>query len=280
MRVVVFGATGVLGRQVVPRLVERGHQVRAVVRRAEQAAKWQHLGVETQLGDILDANTVGAAVTGCAAALHLATAIPHVGGAQDWTLNDRIRREGTRHLLTACESAGCRRYIQQSIAFMCGDTGGAPADESSPLEPNAFLQSALDMEAMVKAATLDWCMLRGGLFYGPHTFEDGWRDSAGQGTLELPGDGASRLSLVHQVDMARAVVLATENASGRTVYNVVDDEPVSYRDLFAYLAALCGGPAPVTGGEAFLPSFAASNRRIKAELGWMPAYPTYRSGMV
>ena len=280
MRIVVFGSTGVLGRQVIPRLLERGHQVRAVARRPEKATRWQHLGVETVRGDILDAATVDSAVRGCDVALHIATAIPHADGESDWDLNDRIRRDGTRNLLAACERAGCRRYIQQSIAFMCGDSGGAPADESRPLEGSSFLQSALDMEALVQASSLDWCMLRGGLFYGADTFEDDWRKSAAQGTLMLPGDGMHRLSLVHQVDMARAVVLASESARPRTIYHVADDEPVSYRVLFGHIAALCGGPVPATGGEMFLPPCAASNKRIKAELGWMPAFATYRSGML
>jgi len=277
MRVVVFGATGVLGRQVIPRLVERGHGVRAVVRRPSEAHALVALGVEVVQGDILDRASVMASTAGCTAALHLATAIPKPGGATDWSLNDRIRREGVRHLLDACAASGCRRYIQQSIAFLCGDEGGL-ADEDQALAENAFLQSAHDMETAVRASTLDWCLVRGGLFYGPQTFEDGWRAAARAGQLTLPGDGAARLSPVHVIDMARAVVLATEAAPARSIYHAVDDEPVSYRTLFGYFCAQYGMPAPAAGGEPFLPGFAASNARIKRELGWQPAYPSYRSG--
>lgn len=103
MQVVVVGATGVLGRHVVPRLRERGHRVRAVVRKAEQAVGLQRRGVEAVLGDILDAASLTAAAADCEAALHLATAIPKPGGPQDWGPNDRIRREGTQNLLAACQ---------------------------------------------------------------------------------------------------------------------------------------------------------------------------------
>src|SRR5579885_2934342 len=101
MRILVVGATGVLGRNVLPRLLERGHRVRAVARRVEQVEMLQRLGVEARLGDILDASSLLSAAKGCDAALHLATAIPRPGQPGDWSLNDRIRREGTRNLLAA-----------------------------------------------------------------------------------------------------------------------------------------------------------------------------------
>lgn len=279
MRIVVVGATGVLGRQVVPRLLERGHRVRAVVRKPEQAAKLQQLGTEPILGDILDPTSMDTALTSCEVVLHLATAIPKPGGAQDWARNDRIRREGTQNLLTACQRTGVHRYVQQSIAFLYRDQAGVLADETTPLQPNPFLQSTLDMEALVQTSLLDWCILRGGFFYGPGTFEDAWQDAARQGALQLPGDGSGRISLIHAVDMAHATVLAAEKAPARSIYNVVDDQPVTYKELFQHIATLVGGPSPTPGGPEFLPSFACRNDRLKAVLGWLPAYPTYRSGL-
>jgi nucleoside-diphosphate-sugar epimerase len=279
MRLIVIGATGVLGRHVVPRLLERGHQVRAVVRTSQQAALFQRKGVEAVLGDILDAASLHAAVTDCEAALHLATAIPKPGGPQDWGPNDRIRREGTQNLLVACQQAGVRRYIQQSTAFLYNFQGTELADETTPLRANPFLQSTADMENLVQASPLDWCILRGGFFYGPGTFEDAWREAARQGSLQCPGDGKDLLSLIHVVDMARAVVLATEEAPPHSIYNVVDDQPVSYAILYQYVAAQVGGPSPSPGGPALLPAFACRNDRLKAELGWWPAYSTYQSGL-
>jgi nucleoside-diphosphate-sugar epimerase len=235
--------------------------------------------VDAALGDILDAESLKRAATDCEVALHLATAIPKPGSSQDWALNDRIRREGTQNLLTACQHASIRRYIQQSTCFLYRYQPDVFADETTPLEPNPFLQSTLDMEALVQASPLEWCILRGGFFYGPNTFEDAWREALRQGTLQLPGDGSGQLSLIHQVDMATAVVLATEKASAQSIYNVVDDHPVTYKELFEYLAILVGGPSPEASGPVFLPPFACRNDRLKA-LGWVPAYPSYRSGLV
>ena len=111
------------------------------------------------------------------------------------------------------------------------------------------------------------------------SFEDAWREALRQGTLPLPGDGSAQLSLIRPVDMANAVVLAAEKAPPRSRYNVVDDYPVTYRELFDYLAILVGGPPPIVGGPAaVLPPFACRNDRLRA-LGWTPAYPSYRSGL-
>jgi nucleoside-diphosphate-sugar epimerase len=100
-----------------------------------------------------------------------------------------------------------------------------------------------------------------------------------EGRLVLPGDGSGLLSLVHVVDMARAVVLAAEDAPAHSIYNVVDDEPVSYKRLFTYIAAQLGAAEPKAGGPVGLRSFGCSNARIKRELGWQPAYSSYRSGL-
>jgi nucleoside-diphosphate-sugar epimerase len=279
MKILVIGSTGVLGRHVVPRLIERGHEVRTVARKPEQMQQLQRLGVDAALGDILDTESLKRSTTGCEVTLHLATAIPKPGSSQDWALNDRIRREGTQNLLTACQHTGVRRYIQQSTCFLYRYQPDIFADETTPLEPNPFLQSTLDMEELVQASPLDWSILRGGFFYGPNTFEDAWREALRQGTLQLPDDGSGQLSLIHQADMATAVVLAAEKASACSIYNVVDDHPVTHKELFEYLAALVGGPSPAAGGPVFLPSFACRNDRLK-DLGWAPAYPSYRSGLV
>lgn len=279
MRILVIGSTGVLGRNVVPRLAERGHAVRAVARRPEQAEMLRRMGVEAVAGDILDAASLARASEGCDAALHLATAIPRAGGAQDWSLNDRVRREGTANLLAAAVSAGVRRYVQQSIVMLYGDGGARLLDEDTPLEPTASIMSAADMERSVRASALEWCILRGGAFYGPGTgAERGWREAARSGSLALPGDGGAYVSLIHVADMARAVALAVERAPAGSVYNVVDDAPVTYRALYSYVAAQVGGPEPSAGAPP-VPSRRCANARITTALGWSPAYPTYRSGL-
>jgi nucleoside-diphosphate-sugar epimerase len=279
MRILVVGSTGVLGRHVIPRLIERGHTVVALARRPEQAHQLRQVGAEPVLGDIFDLQSLNAAARGCDAALHIATAIPRSNN-QDWSLNDRVRREGTRDLLAAAVDSGVRRYVQQSIIFLYGESGQTIVDESAPSRPSPVIQSAADMEEMVRASNLDWCILRGGAFYGPGTGrEDDWRDAARQGRLTLPGDGSDLLSLIHVVDMARAVVAAVESAQPHTIYNVVDDEPVTYRLLYAYIASQLGASEPGAGGPKYLSSIGCSNARIKADLPWHPAYPTYRSGL-
>ena len=118
MKIFVVGSTGVLGRHVVPRLLERGHEVRTVARKQEQVKQLQRIGVGAAVGDILDAQSLKRSAAGCEVALHLATAIPKPGAAQDWAPNDRVRREGTQNLLVACHHAGIRRYVQQSTCFL------------------------------------------------------------------------------------------------------------------------------------------------------------------
>lgn len=279
MRILVVGATGVLGRQVVPRLLERGHTVRAIVRDPGRVPLFKRMGVETVMGDILDGESLKVAARGCEAALHLATAIPR-SGERDWSLNDRIRREGTRNLLDAAALNDVRRYVQQSIAMLYNHDGQEIVTESAPLHPSEVIQSAADMEEMVRASALEWCILRGGLFYGAGTGrEEEWRQAAQEGKLVYPGDGRDLVSLAHVVDMARAVVIATEKAPPASVYNAVDDEPVSYRELYSYVAAQLGAEEPKGGGPRVLRSFGCSNARLKEELRWQPAYPTYRSGL-
>lgn len=279
MRLFVVGATGALGRQVIPRLMERGHGVRAITRRVEQVMTLQRLGVEAVLGDILDRTSLMGAAEGCDVALHLATAIPRPGGAQDWAANDLIRREGTQNLLDAAARAGIGRYLQQSITFLYGDQGQQVVDETTPIHPTPTLQSAADMEALVQESPFDWCIVRGGAFYGPGTGrEEGWRQAAQAGNLRLPGAGDALISLVHVVDMARAVVLAAESAPAGSIYQVIDDAPVSYGELYGYVAAQVGALAPAPGGPQ-VASLGCANARIKGALGWAPAYPTYRSGL-
>lgn len=285
VQILVVGSTGVLGRHVIPRLIERKHQVRALVRGDAQALMWRRLGADPVMGDIFDAASLERASLGCDAALHLATAIPKPGRqeahARDWSLNDRIRREGTRTLLGAVARAGVRRYVQQSITLVYGDCGAEIVDESRPAKPTAVAASAADMERMVQESDLDWCILRGGALYGPDTGrEDEWFMLARDAALQLPGDGEALLSLIHVVDFARAIVAAAETAQAGGIYNVVDDVPVTYRDLFGYVAGMHGMPDPAPGGPLHLPSLGCSNARLRDDLRWSPVFPSYRSGLI
>ncbi len=279
MRVFVVGATGVLGRYTLPRLVERGHSVAVVARHSEDVARLRRLGFDAWSGDILDVESLREPLRGCDVALHLATAIPIHRPGMGWSLNDRIRREGTRNLLAASREEGVRRYVQQSITLLYGDGGDQLVSEDHPLSPYPRIASAFEMEEAVRASSLEWVMLRGGSFYGRGTGrEDVWRREAEAGTLTVPGDGSALISLIRVEDMARAVVLAAEAAPAGAVYNVVDDAPVSYRELYNHLAARTMASEPPAGGPPVI-SLGCSNAAIRRALGWEPMWPSYRSGL-
>ncbi|MCL4801576.1 MAG: NAD(P)-dependent oxidoreductase [Burkholderiales bacterium] len=276
MRIAVLGATGVLGRRVLPALAGRGHEVVAVARDPRRVDA-RDGRIRAVPGDILDPAALAAPLAGCDAVLHLATAIPPPGG--DWTMNDRVRREGTRNLLAAAAAAHVRRYVQQSVAMLLAGPRERVADEDAPLAPAPNLVSAVEMETLVRATPLDWVILRGGLFYGPGTGRwQAWNAAARERLAALPGDGGDSVSLVHVDDMATAVVLAAESRLARVVLNVVDDAPVTYAELFGHLARRHGAPPPAPGGPPGLASFRVSNARARQSLGWSPRYADYRSG--
>ncbi|MGO8669977.1 MAG: NAD-dependent epimerase/dehydratase family protein [Capsulimonadaceae bacterium] len=279
MRIFVIGATGVLGRAVIPRLLEHGHHVRAVCRTVGQALRLRRLDVEAFEGDILNAESLDGPLGDCEAVLQLATAIPKGGRIKDWSANDRIRREGTANLVEAAVRAGATRFVQPSTIYLYGDCGERAVDESAPIDLHPRTVSAAEMEAIVHRSPLDWCILRAGTMYGPHTGrEQHWEEEMVTGVLRMPGNGSGYLSLIHETDLARAIVVAAESAASRTIYNVVDNQPVTYRKLYGYLATLWGFDEPPQGGAA-APSVACSNARFKAELDWRPAFCTFRSGM-
>jgi nucleoside-diphosphate-sugar epimerase len=280
LAIAVVGANGVYGRHLVPRLVARGHRVRALIRRPDSAATLAQCGAEVRIADIFDLDSLKAAFAGCDAVINLATSVPRPGQPPDFALNDRIRREGTRWVIAACRDAGVERMVQQSIAMIHAGSGDSWIDESSPVRPTPVTQSAIDMEALVTASDRQWIILRGGLFYGPGTGrEDDWFARAAQGTLKIPGDGAGFASLIHIADMADATVAAVERAVVRSTFLVVDDHPSSWRDLLTCAALMTGAAAPPSGGPVMLPSFRASNRHLREALDWAPRYPNLQTGL-
>lgn len=282
LSVAVAGASGVLGREVVARLVERGCAVTVLVRDDSFAAWFEALGCRRVRGDLLVADGLAAFAAGAGCILHLATAIPVPGGAfTGWTLNDRIRRESTANLVAAARKAGTRRFVLQSIALLHATPDGVVGDETTPFAPVEMSASAIDMEAVVRGSDLDWRILRGGAFYGLDSGRDGvWRDSARAGTLRYAGDGRDFVSLVHVSDMADAVVRAALSDRGHLAAIVVDDEPVTYRDLFNHIARVCGAPLPSSGGALERPSFRLRAHLAREAWGWRPHFGTYRSGIL
>ncbi|HUC60585.1 MAG TPA: NAD(P)-dependent oxidoreductase [Alphaproteobacteria bacterium] len=281
MKIALIGATGVLGRSLIRSLGAAGHDVRAVARgfgRPEFAPLLAE--VEPFPGDILDGARMRQAIAGCDAVIHAATAIPRPGPSMDWSLNDRIRREGTANLIEACRQEGVRRYLQQSVTMTYRDGGDTWLDVDAPLDPVPVLVSALDMERLVRASELDWIVLRGGLFYGPDTGREArWRRDAREGRLSVPGDGSAYLSLIHQDDFASAATRACAAPVARKTLNIVDDEPVTWGTLLGELARAEGAAAPPTGAPLLFPYQRVSNRSAKAALDWQPAFPSFRAGL-
>jgi nucleoside-diphosphate-sugar epimerase len=288
MIVAVLGATGVYGRHLVPRLVARGHRVRALVRRPESATIAAACGAELRAADVFDATSLRGGLAGCDVGINLATALPRPDGTTgDYALNDRVRREGTPTWIGACRDSGVSRIVQQSIAMVNGGPGDAWTDEDAvyPAGDDGVaaqaIAAAVAMEETVRQSDLDWVILRGALFYGPGTgFDDDWFARARAGRLRLPGDGTGWVSLVHIADMADATVAAVERWPSRRALIVADDCPVQWRHLFAYVAAIAGTAEPQPGGRLGLPSFRVRNRRAHEVLSWTPRYPDYRAGLV
>jgi len=277
MRVAILGATGVLGRPVVARLLGRNHEIVAIVRDPTRVPA--HPRVHAVRGDILDPGSLVAPLEGCDAVLHLATAIPRTGTQTEWFTNDRIRREGTQNLLHAARRDGRPRFVQQSVAMLLAGPRDVLADEDAPLRPSSRLESARDMERAVRESDLPWLILRGGAFYGRTSDRMEYLNRlAREGRLAMPGDGADYISLVHVEDMADAVVRAAESDLTAEVFNIVDDYPVTYRELYEFVADLNAAPAPGTGGPPLLPNFRVSNARARRTLGWQPRFTDFRSG--
>jgi 2-alkyl-3-oxoalkanoate reductase len=296
MRVLVTGATGVLGRAALPRLAEAGHEVFGVARTPEKLELVNGLGARPVRGDVLDGPgmLLLAAEHRPEAIVNLATAIPLKLTIQpkDWEMNDRIRIEGTRHLLAAARQAGVTLFLQESVGYICRSRGDDWIDEDAPLNPHPFLRATQEMEAQVRASPIPTTLLR----LGALVARDSWHTQQSvaalrRGLLPIIGDGSAYLSLIHVEDVAQAIVLALaapDTAAGKT-YNVVDDAPARMRDVWPYAAQQLQAPPPrhvpplvakMVGGaltlEILAPSYRMSNARIRQDLGFAPHYPSYR----
>lgn len=302
-RVFVAGATGVLGRRLVERFADRGHRVAGLTRDAEGDRVVEARGGEPRRGDVLDRGSLVAAAEGADVVVHAATAIPTATkpSRADWAPNDRVRREGTEHLVAAAAAVGASRVLLQSVVWVARQPDGSAFDEDAPTHPDATARSALDAERTTEDGAAEHgfeaVVLRGGWFYAPdapHTREFGAR--LRDGTLPVVGGGLlgrrdARLSLVHADDVAAAFVAAAEGRATGT-FHVVDDEPVTLATFLRAFASRLDAPEPrripgwlarfVVGGDAvrFLTNpMPTSNERFRAAFDWAPRYPTYREGL-
>jgi nucleoside-diphosphate-sugar epimerase len=269
MHVLLAGATGVVGRRIVPLLLARGHRVTGLTRRPGRAAALRALGARPVVVDVVEGSSLTAAVRAVApdVVMHQLTDL----GDGDLAANARFRVVGTRNLVDAAHAAGVRRIVAQSIAFAYADGPGS-ASEDTPLDP--AWPGVRELESTV-AELAEWVVLRYGMFYGPDTWfaPDGrMADQARAG--QLPAD-ASVTSFVHVDDAATAAVEALAWPTGAV--NVCDDEPAAGRDWVPAFCAAVGAPAPprVTSRQAG--ARGADNHRAR-RLGWTPAHPSWRDG--
>lgn len=296
MRIFITGASGVIGRRVVPLLVEAGHQVTAVGRSPEKLAALAKVGAEPATLDLFDARGVRRALEGHDAVINLATHMPPsmarmmLPGA--WRENDHVRREGSAILVDAAIDAGVGRFIQESFAPAYPDRGEAWIDETTLLAPVRYNRTILDAEASAArfAASRDaGVIVRFAAFYGPDAFTV--RESADmvrRGWSPLPGSPDAFISSISHDDAAAAVVAVLDAPSG--IYNVSDDEPVTRRVYATVIADAIGVPTPRplpgwatrlmgSKGELASRSQRISNHKLRTGTKWWPRFRSVREGL-
>lgn len=294
MRILVTGATGVVGRRAVPLLVAAGHQVTAVGRSAERLAAVARTGASVLPLDLFDRDAVMRAVRGHDTVVNLATHMPPstmrglLPGA--WRENDRIRREASAILVDAARAGGVSRFVQESFAPVYADGGDAWVDEGAPQRPARYNRTVLDAEraaARASGSGVVGIVLRFAWFYGADArFLPDMLDMLRRGTAPFPGRPDAYLSSVSHDDAASAVVAALALPAG--TYNVCDDEPLVRQVWSATLADAFGLPhgKPMPGwmtrllgstGELLSRSIRMTNGKLRAH-GWTPRYASVREG--
>jgi nucleoside-diphosphate-sugar epimerase len=290
--VFLAGATGTLGRPTLRSLVAAGHTVRGLARGPAKAEVVRADGGEPVEVSLFDVEALRAALRGCDAVLHFATKIPPLGRVtrSNFAENDRLRRDGSRCLVDAALAAGAATYVQESIAFLYADGGDAWLYEDAALHASWVNESTLAAErqtARFAEGGGRGVTLRYGLFYAPYAPStiDTVR-LARRGLFPVLGSGTQFVSSIHVDDAAAAAVAALDVAGG--VYNVVDDEPLRFRE---YAQALAGAvprmrlPAWLVraimseGAHVTLVSRRVSNRSFGAAAGWTPGVPSAREGL-
>jgi nucleoside-diphosphate-sugar epimerase len=293
MKVFVAGATGVLGRRVVPLLVAAGHSVAAVARSAEKAESLRDQGASPVEVDLFDRSAVRAAVEGNDVVVNLATKIPAPSQAirpSAWTETHRLRSEASRNLVDASLDTQVARFVQESIAFIYPDRGGQWIDEDVPLEPPPFGRANQAAEAQARRFTdagRTGVVLRFGQFYAREAVHTRYMVRMARRRLPaVPGPKDAYAPAIAADDAAAAVVAALGVPAG--VWNVTDDEPLTRGAFHRVLASALGTRAPFSTGTLllrlsantrfYLRSQRISNRRFKEATGWAPRYPDAGTG--
>jgi nucleoside-diphosphate-sugar epimerase len=294
MKIFFAGATGVLGRRVMPQLIKAGHEVTAVSRDEAARSQLASAGARPIELDLFDAAAVHQEVADHDVVINLATSIPPISRTflpGSWRMTSRIRTYASTNLVEAALAGGARRYIQESFAPIYPDCGYQWIDESTPPHPAKYNRAVLDAESATRRFTQQGgtgIALRFAYFYGPDSpstlatvryVERGWG-------LIFGAPDAYYSSVSHD-DAADAVVAALDLPAG--IYNVSDDEPLTRREYIDALASLLEVSSPRLPprwivkflgslGETLARSQRITNRKLKTESSWAPRYPSMRAG--
>ncbi|WP_028059901.1 NAD-dependent epimerase/dehydratase family protein [Candidatus Solirubrobacter pratensis] len=308
MKVFVAGATGAIGKQLVPRLVAAGHEVHGMTRSASKRAMLEAAGAVPVVADALDADQVAEAVARARpnVIVHQLTAIPAELDMRnldrEFALTNRLRTEGTDHLLSAGQAVGVRRFVAQSNIAVYARTGGAVKSEDDALDQSPAREMRRGLEAIrhledavLGARWTEGIVLRYGWFYGPGTSMAPGQESyelVRRRKFPLVGDGGGVWSFIHVDDAAEATVAAVEHG-GRGIYNVVDDDPAAVAEWLPALAVQLGAKKPMRvprfigrlfagewGAVMMTQIRGASNAKAKRELAWRPGHPSWRQGIL
>ncbi len=309
MKIFVAGATGAVGKRFVPLLISKGHHVVATTRTASKTEALRALGAETIVLDGLNRSAVIDAVVASRpeAIVHQMTALASVRSLknfdEEFAITNRLRTEGTAHLIAAAQAAGTRKLVVQSYTgWPNARTGGPVKTEDDPLDPNPpkkmsrSLAAMRELERLVAGANgVQGTVLRYGNFYGPGTsFSPDGEITRMVRRRQFPiiGSGAGIWSFIHMDDTATATLAAIEsNAAG--VFNIVDDEPAPVSVWLPELAKTIGAKPPrripawlgrlvmgESGVSMMTKSRGSSNAKAKRVLGWQPIYPSWRQGFL
>ncbi len=288
MRVAVAGATGVLGRALIPQLLAAGHNVLGLVRdeqRARELFPGASSGLEFAEADLLERgleSRLPGLLAGCDAVIQAATAIPSdpsTPGA--WDRNTQIRIRGTGRLQRAALQANVGTFLLQSVVMAYPDAGEQWLDESTHIDSSparrAITHPVAIMESMMylfgrQPQPIRWCILKGGVFVGEGTGQDRLLARLRAGQEVVPGDGQNFVSLVNVEDAAAAYVMALERAESGSVFNICD-EPIHYGEYVDRLAEMIRAPKPRRdSSKTCPPSWRCTNKRARQELGWAPKH--------
>jgi nucleoside-diphosphate-sugar epimerase len=307
MKIFIAGASGAVGRRLLPMLARRGHSVVATTRSAQRVTQLRTLGAEPVVVDAFDRAAVVRAIESARpeVVVHQLTALAHAKSLKhfdrEFAATNRLRTEGTDNLLAGARAAGVQRFIAQSFTGWTNPREGSRVkNEDDPLDPHPphTMQQTLDAiryleRAVSEASGVHAIVLRYGYLYGPGTsFAPGGDilEAVRSRRFPIAGSGAGVWSFVHVDDIAMATVIAAESAPSG-LYNVVDDEPAEAGTWLPELARVVGAKPPRhvpvwlarlmigdAGVALMTQSRGSSNVKIKRAFAWQPLYRTWRDG--